>query len=587
MSTISEGKSVAGLHEATQKYVLRRPFIPLTVYEFPSSSDRGPEKRRGSKMPSHHDELGRDNMDDYHDKPIFEFVTVTRHPSATTRSATSRKVRTQAMRDYLRKQNRQAISGVVEVLQSTNPEEPEQYKGKFKLDTWTHKSKKKAIVAKRERLLSADVVPSNEHQDAGEDLTTSIVNHEVRQPPRISNSVVDLISDSLDPFDTLAIKLGPSSERLLVHYNTEYTMNSIAINAEGDFFSYVRTDPALFHSILYLVAMHSDLKNGIADSPVCLYHGSEAFRLINERLGDPNPVLSDATIAAVAMFVNKENLNGKYELSDVHKQGLELMIHLRGGVHVLQGVFRRIVTWSDLCYATIWSCQPSFPRLFPRSYQYHHLPSEDASPALLSPCHLFGTSSPIVPIFDILRALSQSLSTANAAIFTRVEASNTIYNLEYDLLLLNEPLSFLLEPSDCTSSFESLPLRTAIHIYLWLAIRELPLTSELVHRLAQRLQESLVGKLPGWWTSTREGTLWMLWILFIGGIAALRRGERLWFVRKIVGVCKTLDVCDKNALRKSLRLVLWQEEFCGEKLELLWLDMVHYWDIEESHRKFL
>ena len=83
-------------------------------------------------------------------------------------------------------------------------------------------------------------------------------------------------------------------------------MNSVAINAEGDFFSHVKTDPALFHSILYLVALHFDLKYGLRDSPATLYHGGEAFRMINERLGNAEAGFSDMTIAAVAMLVNKE-----------------------------------------------------------------------------------------------------------------------------------------------------------------------------------------------------------------------------------------------------------------------------------------
>jgi hypothetical protein len=83
-------------------------------------------------------------------------------------------------------------------------------------------------------------------------------------------------------------------------------MNSVAINAEGDFFGHVKTDPALFHSILYLVALHFDLKYGLKDSPATLYHGGEAFRMINERLGNAEAGFSDMTIAAVAMLVNKE-----------------------------------------------------------------------------------------------------------------------------------------------------------------------------------------------------------------------------------------------------------------------------------------
>lgn len=82
-------------------------------------------------------------------------------------------------------------------------------------------------------------------------------------------------------------------------------MNSIAINAERDFFSFVKTDPALFHSILYLVALHRDFQYSLTDSPACLYHGSEAFRIINDRL-ENNVVFDDVTIGAVAMLVNKE-----------------------------------------------------------------------------------------------------------------------------------------------------------------------------------------------------------------------------------------------------------------------------------------
>lgn len=81
-------------------------------------------------------------------------------------------------------------------------------------------------------------------------------------------------------------------------------MNSVAINSDGDFFSHARTDPALLHSILYLVALHHDLMLGVSDSPEALYHGGEAFRVINKRLQEG--VFSDMTIAAVAMLVTKE-----------------------------------------------------------------------------------------------------------------------------------------------------------------------------------------------------------------------------------------------------------------------------------------
>ena len=81
-------------------------------------------------------------------------------------------------------------------------------------------------------------------------------------------------------------------------------MNSVAVNPDGDFFSHARTDQALLHSLLYLVALHHDLKLGVTDSSESLYHGGEAFRMINQRLQDG--IFSDMTVAAVAMLVTKE-----------------------------------------------------------------------------------------------------------------------------------------------------------------------------------------------------------------------------------------------------------------------------------------
>lgn len=82
-------------------------------------------------------------------------------------------------------------------------------------------------------------------------------------------------------------------------------MNSVAINPTGDFFSIARADEAILHSVLFLVALHRDLKRGISGSQDSLHHGGEAFRIINERL-QANEGFSDATIAAVAMLASKE-----------------------------------------------------------------------------------------------------------------------------------------------------------------------------------------------------------------------------------------------------------------------------------------
>ncbi|KAE9375227.1 hypothetical protein N431DRAFT_555700 [Stipitochalara longipes BDJ] len=519
------------------------------------------------------------------DTKTFEFVTITSEPSTMSQNGTSKQVRTQAMRDYLRKQNKEAITGVREVVSAVTLEEPSQYKGRFKLNTWTHKAKKKSSSARKSKSRGVELL---ELEVASQALVTQGANGELKDQSwqdinagRLPNSAFS-VNHRLDPFDSLAVQLGPHSEKLLTHYMTTYTMNSVAVNAERDFFSYVKTDPALFHSILYLVALHFDLRYGVQDSAVCLYHGGEAFRIINERLADVNGVFSDQTIGAVAMLVNKENLNGRYELSQVHMKGLETMIWKRGGILSLKGVFRRIITWCDFCYSTVWNTPPLFPRIPPVSPPISSLPSQLPHPPQpqlqnqLDPNALFTTSSLLPSIISSLRTLSSSLDPANIENLNRLEASTQIYNLEYDILLLNSSTPYPLEQ-------EFITLKIAAHLYLWLVIRELPPSSQILITVIQRLQYSLKEEVIGWWSENLERRIWLLWILFMGAVASNGRAERFWFIEELVKVCRDLGISEvegPGGLRKYLGRVVLQDIFFEWHLNAAWEDIVLFGEAE-------
>jgi hypothetical protein len=85
-----------------------------------------------------------------------------------------------------------------------------------------------------------------------------------------------------------------------------YTTNSLAINPDSTIFSTAAADAALFHSLLYLVALHFDVKRGMSESQESLHHGGKALSIINERLGSSKHDISDSTISSVALLVNKE-----------------------------------------------------------------------------------------------------------------------------------------------------------------------------------------------------------------------------------------------------------------------------------------
>lgn len=60
----------------------------------------------------------------------------------------------------------------------------------------------------------------------------------------------------------------------------------------------------MFHAVMYLVSLDHNLKYGLTDSPGSLYHGREAFRLINEGL--EAGVIRDTLIAAVSIVISRE-----------------------------------------------------------------------------------------------------------------------------------------------------------------------------------------------------------------------------------------------------------------------------------------
>jgi hypothetical protein len=132
------------------------------------------------------------------------------------------------MRDYLRKQNKQAITGVSEVASAVTLAEPSRYKGRFKLNTWTHKAKKKSLDARkaRPRDVEREVASQELILHGGSPRSSSELEGQGWQPinaRRLPNPVFS-VNGRIDPFDSLAVQLGPHSDNLLVHCQSPYSV---------------------------------------------------------------------------------------------------------------------------------------------------------------------------------------------------------------------------------------------------------------------------------------------------------------------------------------------------------------------------
>ncbi|RFU27439.1 hypothetical protein B7463_g8899, partial [Scytalidium lignicola] len=368
----------------------------------------------------------------YNEGPSFEFVTIS-GPSEIKAAETSKRIRIHAMKNYVRKQHQQAVIGDEKVSIDQTHTSPSLYKGKFKLDSWTHKAKTKSLLQQKVKALASEQMIDTTNTPA-----PIIQDQEILRPRKLrqpSSPPVVISTSKVDPFDSLVISLQPRSEQLLVRYHTAYRTNSIAVNPEGDFFYHASADSAMLHAILYLVALHRDVEYGIQDSVECLYHGGETFRIINERLADSPGGSDDATIAAVSMLANRENLSGKYDVAKMHILGLMRLVNIRGGINSLKGLIQRMVAWSDLCFATIWGIQPLLPFATDLSDISTYVVKDSD---LFDPQMLFGIVSSINDIIYCLRNLSATLEFSNLPRLDRIAVSNLIYTTEYRLLLLNK-----------------------------------------------------------------------------------------------------------------------------------------------------
>jgi hypothetical protein len=241
----------------------------------------------------------------------FEFITSLGPPvKARNDEESNRIVRIHAMRSFLQKRaskslDLQAFRSVDEVtddaskdLSSDTPATGTM--GKFKLDGWKRKSRKKTEL----------VVHDEGSEKIGE----------------------NAISKDLGPFEITKVPLSPGTRRLLdhckstLHYSMPaqlliprtdhhgFTQNSFAVNPEGSFFDFAKKDTALMHALLALVATNFNLQypqhNSITSTDgvyhQALLHQAEAIQDLNVRIGHIEAHMDDALVTAVAILANGE-----------------------------------------------------------------------------------------------------------------------------------------------------------------------------------------------------------------------------------------------------------------------------------------
>ena len=314
--------------------------------------------------------------------PALEFITLTDKPG-TQKSNFSYLVRSHAMQSVVHERRNPTSKKAASASQRAAEAETKTSKelsGKFKLNTWKKKRRKKNDPTQETAEEVIGIVREEEQEGRFAEVCT------FRPISRLDAKfhTQTNINASLQPYGELPISTSSShTQQLLYHCihlpaflqlsshdmladNTGFITNAFAINYDDAWKPFSTTDSALLHATLCLVAQHEDLVRGVADSSENLFHKGEVMRLMNGRLLDESYKVTDADITSVALLVileviqtslklklsltkYRQAINGSFEAATAHKIGLSKMVMFYGGILALEQnqVVVRVLSWQE------------------------------------------------------------------------------------------------------------------------------------------------------------------------------------------------------------------------------------------------
>ena len=178
----------------------------------------------------------------------------------------------------------------------------------------------------------------------------------------------------------------------------------------------------------------------------------------------------------------------------------------------------------------------------------------------------------LIKIFQQMRQLSHYVSTSiiNEKRAHVTSYSQRIYTLERQLLLLS--ISGDTMSTSPMESFINRSCRSAAFVYIYAALRDVPLGGRLFDKFVERLRSALDH--PGFmlaWSNSHPSML--LWVLVLGSLAATGRPERSWFVSQFVGVCMILNLQSLQEMLRVLQNITWVKGFHEGLVEKLWTEV--------------
>lgn len=384
--------------------------------------------------------------------------------------------------------------------------------------------------------------------------------------------------------------------------------------------------PMTFHSVVSGVAAARDyLFNpplNLSKSFEGLAHRGEALRLINENLsslqGDANAVPSDELLLSVLSMTaevpdpeasrratarqNAGDSKHPFRLplmpmgweqqfvsmrhNRMHHNALFALVERKGGLAKLGNrPIAKMISNHDVLVAALDLAPPKQPYIevdeitrLMGDISLNVLPEpEDKDEA--RPGALIGTLTHFgVPhnLLSLLHELDQILIfkeavpsglVKNLNLLTLTSRQQALHHAILSLPPQSSP-SFQVPPTSCTL-YE--PLRLVLQIFSTGILFPLPPSTGTLARLVLALKSSLDASLDGLPISAQARVL--IWILFVGAVAARGMEERAWFVERLAGLCEWEGVARWKEVKSLVRGYVWCGDAMDEEAMEVWDDV--------------
>lgn len=290
---------------------------------------------------------------------------------------------------------------------------------------------------------------------------------------------------------------------------------------------------------------------------------NQALHLINQRLGDPEWRLHNATIAAVAALASYEMSNGTFDAAQAHLVGLEKMIRMKGGVDdpSISPGLRRIVLWVDLVATGHGIATPRIT---------NHPSSSRALSDKRVQAGLGALPDGMVTVEELTDAVERDLGILTAA---KTAKSFETATLDEDVVFGEKAYLVTKRLLDLTGTSMSLVPATcaldtfwafAASLYSSIVLFETSIDSVIANTLVVKLRHCLeaVMERDGMASVSRavKDDNRLFWALIIGGVASENTDQREWFVGTLRLFCQLLDPWSQKAMlvrRALMNGVLW------------------------------